>query len=222
MFDANANGVDVGVRFFAEVYDVDTALSKMGVKPYDIVLCEHVPKTEKRGVLYPTAKIWRSLDTAPFLWTGKIKVNECSLLVYSGVTDGSGFISKKWRAKALDFLGGSWKTDVDLISEPIDNTTEIPIEVEEVRSPVGSSCARVKVINSDAITNFDPKGDFSLIEVDVYHCTGQLPYGEWLKKLDERDTPPRGACGAYFKKNKHLRVRKRRGNQFFPAFLTVR
>lgn len=212
MFDANAKGVDVGVKFFAEVYEVDTALSKMGIKPYDIVLCEHVSKSEERGVLYPTAKIWRSLDTAPFLWTGKIEVNECSLLVYSGVTDGSGFISKEWKAKALDFLGGSWKTELNLVSEAVDNTAVIPSEIEEVREPVGSSCAKVKVINPDATVICDPKGDFTLMNNCLFHCTGQLPYGEWLKKLSASDTPPRGACGAYFKKNKHLRSRKQRVN----------
>lgn len=77
---------------------------------------------------------------------------------------------------------------------------------EETRTRIDSGCVKVSRVNVNAPTLIDPKGDFSLVEGIVFRSNGQLPYGEWLKKLGKNDTAPRGSCAAYFVKNARFRA----------------
>lgn len=76
---------------------------------------------------------------------------------------------------------------------------------EETRTRINEDCVKVSRVNINAPTIFDPKGDFQLMEGIVFYSTGQLPFGEWLKKLSKSDTGPRGACSNYFAKNVRFR-----------------
>ncbi|MGI2995048.1 hypothetical protein [Vibrio alginolyticus] len=76
---------------------------------------------------------------------------------------------------------------------------------EETRSRINEDCVKVSRVNVNMPTIIDPKGDFSIIENTMFRCNGQLPFGEWLKKLSKRDTAPRGACSDYFVKNVRFR-----------------
>ena len=87
----------------------------------------------------------------------------------------------------------------------------MPIEEKEpkwevTRSRINGDCVKVVRKNVDATTFIDPKGDFAIIEKSTFLCKGQLPFGEWLKKLSKNDVSPRGACQVYFNKNAHLRT----------------
>lgn len=83
------------------------------------------------------------------------------------------------------------------------------------RTRINAECVKVVRVNTNALTVVDPKGDYSLIEKAIFHCNGQLPFGEWLKKLGENDTPPRGACRKYFAKHNHLKVKAETVNENF-------
>jgi len=76
---------------------------------------------------------------------------------------------------------------------------------EETRTRINEDCVKVSRVNLNAPTIIDPKGDFSIIENTMFICNGQLPFGEWLKKLSKNDTAPRGACSSYFDKNVRFR-----------------
>ncbi len=76
---------------------------------------------------------------------------------------------------------------------------------EETRTRINSTCIKVERRNINAQTFIDPKGDGQLLQQTTFMCTGQLPFGEWLKKLHRNDISPRGACSAYFRRNAHLR-----------------
>lgn len=76
---------------------------------------------------------------------------------------------------------------------------------EETRTRINDHCIKVNRVNHNAPSIIDPKGDFELIDVVVFYSTGQLPFGEWLKKLGKNDTAPRGACCNYFAKNVRYR-----------------
>ncbi len=76
---------------------------------------------------------------------------------------------------------------------------------EETRTRIDAGCVKVSRVNVNAPTFIDPKGDFSLIEDMTFRSNGQLPYGEWLKKLGKNDIAPRGACSNYFTKNVRFR-----------------
>ncbi|CAH9015256.1 conserved hypothetical protein [Vibrio phage 424E50-1] len=111
MFDANASGVPVGKKFFVEVHSVNSELTKMGVIRGDILLCEHVVKTptkfcEENTLTYIWAKNNDQIEV--YRYNDSEAENGYGLMVYSGCPDGNGFINDKWKAKALDFLGGTW------------------------------------------------------------------------------------------------------------------
>ena len=113
MFDANATGVPVGKRFFVEVHSVNAELAKMGIVRGDIILCEHIEKI-KAGKWCEDAvntKIWtkQDKDSGHYFYDDSSSVLGYGLMVYSGCPDGTGFICDKWKAKALDFLGGEWE-----------------------------------------------------------------------------------------------------------------
>lgn len=107
MFDANAAYIKIGEKFFAEVHEVDQQLVAAGVKVGDIILCEHVEKTDNRPVENAKSKFWRSLDSEPIEWLGDGDP-DWSWMKYSGRPNGQGFICERWKAKALEFMGGSW------------------------------------------------------------------------------------------------------------------
>lgn len=77
---------------------------------------------------------------------------------------------------------------------------------EETRTRIDDYCVKVSRKNVNAQTIIDPKGDYSLMEVFDFQRKGQLPYGEWLKKLVKTDIAPRGACARYFSENSRLRT----------------
>jgi hypothetical protein len=52
---------------------------------------------------------------------------------------------------------------------------------------------------------FDAKGDHSISEGLQFLTRGQLPFGEWMKKLGAQDRPPRGRCSKFFSANQKLR-----------------
>ncbi len=113
MFDANASGVPVGKKFFAEVHSVNAELTEMGVVRGDIILCEHVRKTvpnkfgcEENILTY----IWTKQDRfmGHYRYNDSEAENGYGFMVYSGCPDGNGFIDDKWKEKALEFLGGNW------------------------------------------------------------------------------------------------------------------
>lgn len=111
MFDANASGVKIGKKFFVEVHSVNAELTKMGVVQGDILLCEHVHKTPNRFCEENTLTyIWTKQDgeNRTYRYNDSEAENGYGLMVYSGCPDGNGFISDEWKAKALDFLGGTW------------------------------------------------------------------------------------------------------------------
>ncbi|EKO3439512.1 caspase family protein [Vibrio fluvialis] len=108
MFDANAAHINIGDLFFAEVHCINARLESLGLKVGDIVLCEHVEKTDdcvKRNIL---SKVWLSKDAKPIDYSPNCPSGDLSWLVYSGRPNGQGFICPKWEAKALAFLGGKW------------------------------------------------------------------------------------------------------------------
>ncbi|MCY9874524.1 hypothetical protein [Vibrio barjaei] len=84
-------------------------------------------------------------------------------------------------------------------------TAEKEPKWEETRQRVNGECVKVNRVNVNATTFVDPKGDYEIMESMSYYCAGQLPYGEWLKKLSKADTPPRGLCARYFKDNVRFR-----------------
>ena len=108
MFDANAAHIKEGEKFFAEVHAVDAQLTTMGVKCGDIVLCEHVTKSEGSLRDNLISKIYTGKDSAPLNWHYDIHSEDWSWMVYSGDPNGNGFINDKYKQKALDFLGGEW------------------------------------------------------------------------------------------------------------------
>lgn len=124
MFDANAAYINIGEKFFAEVHELDSQLKAFGIKKGDIVVCEHVKKSEFSERDNLESLIWTSMDSDPFVWKSKPLPRRGvvfdampsdipedwreSSMVYSGVLDGDGFISMDWEAKALEFLGGKW------------------------------------------------------------------------------------------------------------------
>lgn len=112
MFDANAVGVEVGKKFFAEVHSVNAELCKMGIVRGDIILCEYVKKiTSGKWCEDATnTKIWTEQDKylGHYYYDDSSSELDYGLMVYSGCPDGTGFISDKWKQKALDFLGGKW------------------------------------------------------------------------------------------------------------------
>ena len=107
MFDANAASVKEGELFFAEVHGTDSQLLSAGINCGDIILCSHVKKSDERPRINLISKIWSKKYADPLEWSADGS-EEWSWMVYSGRPDGSGFISPKWRAKALEFLGGEW------------------------------------------------------------------------------------------------------------------
>lgn len=111
MFDANASGVPIGKKFFAEVHSVNAELTKMGVIQGDIILCEHVNKTPTKFCEENTlTHIWTRQDGSvfPYKYNDSEAENGYGHMVYSGCPDGTEFINDKWEAKALEFLGGKW------------------------------------------------------------------------------------------------------------------
>lgn len=109
MFDANAAHIKIGEKFFAEVHATDKQLEDAGVKVGDILLCEHVEKGDKcprENLLskFKTSKCEVSRD-----WVYDEDSDDWSWLVYSGRPNGNGFISDKWKEKALNFMGGEWE-----------------------------------------------------------------------------------------------------------------
>jgi len=114
MFDANATGISVGIRFFAEVHSVNAELAKMGIIKGDIILCEHIPRIKSSGDWCENSvytKIWtkQDKDSGHYFYADCCEKSGYGLLVYSGLPDGTEFINEEWKQKALDFLGGVWE-----------------------------------------------------------------------------------------------------------------
>lgn len=112
MFDANASHIKEGEQFFAEVHATDRQLRDRGIKEGDLLLCEHVLKSNERPRDNLISKIWVSKDSEPFEWRHDLS-DEWSWMVYSGRPNGMGFIRDFWKQKALDFLGGKWRLDME-------------------------------------------------------------------------------------------------------------
>ncbi|MFV8383403.1 hypothetical protein ACNO5E_04775 [Vibrio parahaemolyticus] len=108
MFDANADHIPLGQRFFAEVHGVNSQLEEAGIARGDIVLCEHVEKSSDRIVRSLLTKIWVSMAAEPVTYRYEPIHKDWSWMVYSGRPDGRGFIDEAWKAKALMFLNGEW------------------------------------------------------------------------------------------------------------------
>ena len=107
MFDANASHINIGEKFFVEVHDTSRQLEVHGISVGDILLCEHVSKSGKRGRTNDHSILWLDKDTSIGFFH-KDEEGSYSWLVYSGRPSGSGFINEAWKNKALDFLGGKW------------------------------------------------------------------------------------------------------------------
>lgn len=107
MFDANASHIPLGEKFFAEVHSTDELLVEHGVGVGGILLCEHIEKSEDFCNRNLVTRVLASKDSDPFEWVPE-KSTEFSWMVYSGRPNGKGFISERWRQKALDFLGGAF------------------------------------------------------------------------------------------------------------------
>ncbi|CAK2864294.1 hypothetical protein VCRA2110O2_30237 [Vibrio crassostreae] len=75
-------------------------------------------------------------------------------------------------------------------------------EEKVVNVRISKCCTKVKEVATAEV--FDPKGDSALSSKLYFTACGQLPYGEWLKKLTANDQPPLGNCGKYFSKNSDL------------------
>lgn len=108
MFDANAAHINCGERFFAEVHATDAQLEAMGVNCGDILICVHKEKSGGRMRINESSLIYTSINSEPKEWRYDSKSEDWSWMVYSGRPSGNGFISDKWKDKALEFLGGSW------------------------------------------------------------------------------------------------------------------
>ncbi|MEH0791541.1 hypothetical protein KW882_04580 [Vibrio parahaemolyticus] len=109
MFDANAGYIEIGRKFFAEVHAIDDQLAQAGIREGDIVLCEHVAKSEVSERFNTLTKIWQKKDSTPVEWVWDFDSDSWASLVYSGRPDGDGFIDECWSRMALDFLGGEWE-----------------------------------------------------------------------------------------------------------------
>lgn len=113
MFDANAAHMPCGVLFFTEVLSTNKTLESWGLSVGDIILCSHITKN-KGSICYQPKETEIQLS----LCNKKVyndeesdkggKPTSWSWLKYSGRPDGSGFIDDRWKAKALEFLGGEW------------------------------------------------------------------------------------------------------------------
>ncbi|AUR89041.1 hypothetical protein NVP1121O_013 [Vibrio phage 1.121.O._10N.286.46.C4] len=111
MFDANARNLPDGKLFFVECHSVDTGsytLNKLLVvgKNY---LCEKLGDDPRdcRFLIYlnSTKKDYISLGVN---FEDEENFDHKSWFVYSGLPDGTEFISEEWKQKALTFLGGEW------------------------------------------------------------------------------------------------------------------
>ncbi|WAX23046.1 hypothetical protein pA_gene0005 [Vibrio phage 13VT501A] len=109
MFNANAAYIKEGELFFAEIHSVDEQLKSAGIEVGDIVLCQHVEKSTESPIENLVSNIWASKEADSFEWTYDQSSDDWSWMVYSGRPNGKGFINEKWKAKALEFLGGSWQ-----------------------------------------------------------------------------------------------------------------
>jgi hypothetical protein len=109
-FDANADWIECGEDFFAEVHHTEGFLEQVGLKSGDIVLCQHVEKLRSSVRRNVKTLIFKDLKSCPIIVT-PAQDHEWSMLVFSGRPDGTGFINDEWKQKALNFLGGEWNND---------------------------------------------------------------------------------------------------------------
>ncbi|CAH9013711.1 conserved hypothetical protein [Vibrio phage 277E43-1] len=112
MFDANARHIPEGKKFFVECHSLDPdnelfldsflevggsyLCKKIGDNPYD---CKFRIYKDRKELQYLQIVV----D-----FEDEDNFDDYSLFVYSGNTDGTGFINDKWKQKALEFLGGKW------------------------------------------------------------------------------------------------------------------
>lgn len=115
MFDANAAGIPIGEKFFAEVHSVNAKLCGFGIVKGDIVLCEHVTKKHDKFSENPThTKIWTQQDkeVTHYDYYENV-VTTYGSLVYSGRPNGEGFMDtyegRRYKQKALTFMNGEWE-----------------------------------------------------------------------------------------------------------------
>ncbi|CAM0037848.1 hypothetical protein VPHK460_0009 [Vibrio phage K460] len=111
MFDANARHLPDGKLFFVECHSIDPD-SKVLIKLLKVgknYLCEKVLddpcKCKFLIYLNNTKKDYISIGVD---FEDEENFDDYSLFVYSGCPDGTGFIDREWKQKALDFLGGEW------------------------------------------------------------------------------------------------------------------
>lgn len=102
MFDANMRYIGSGNRFFAELTSLDEEdKTGHGLRRHDVVLCYMVTQGHEN----PTVIMMVDGKHLP------VSCNDSghSWFVYAGRPNGSGFIHKKVKAKALKILGGDWE-----------------------------------------------------------------------------------------------------------------
>ena len=97
MFDANMSYLPKGARFFATVHKMKSTLKSIGAKTGDVVFCHMLNETHDNPCvdIYVNGQ-WRVIS-------GHRDFTE-SGFVYAGNADGSGFIDKQVREKAMAVL----------------------------------------------------------------------------------------------------------------------
>lgn len=115
MFDANAAHIPCGVLFFAQVDSSNEELISQGVSAGDIILCKHIEKGGERNRDILLTEVYTSQLVMFYYKEQEFQESRIDLsygwLRYSGLPCGNGFIDDHWKEKALEFLGGEWKSN---------------------------------------------------------------------------------------------------------------
>lgn len=111
MFDANARHLPDGKLFFAECHSIDPESNTLNFlfKAGRSYLCEKFdgnPDCCRFKLYFNNHEHDWIIVKVDF--DDEENFDDYSLFVYSGRPDGTGFIDKEWKQKALDFLGGEW------------------------------------------------------------------------------------------------------------------
>ena len=104
MFDSNAGYFEIGVYFFSEVSRSNPFLEQYGIKEGDIVLCCHLSESETNPRFNKKTSICFDLKKEPIIYETYFNSDDLSLLIFSGLPDGSGFIDLQFKQKAKKFL----------------------------------------------------------------------------------------------------------------------
>jgi len=101
MFDANMRYLPKGLKFFAKAHGVSDSINRMGVNIGDLILCRMLNKGNDNPIV-------DMLINGKLFSVSSDKDFYDNLFVYEGCFDGSGFIDKHSKNKAMNILNNTW------------------------------------------------------------------------------------------------------------------